>query len=101
MLGLAAMITLSTTCFGNDLDDGISVDGDIEHSDSIKTDVNASFIRRSARGKALTGAGGISNKTFKNGSTNVVGGAYFGKGSTIKGPVTVIFDGKNITNYGF
>ena len=101
MLALTALILLSGTCFANDLDDGIPIDSDIPHSDSIKTDINIAFIKRSAKSMAVTGTHGEFNKTFKNGSTNVVGGAYIGKGSTVKGPVTVIFNGKNINNYGF
>jgi len=101
LLVFTALILLSETCLANDLDDGIPIDSDIPHSDSIKTDINIAFIKRSAKSMAVTKTHGEFNKTFKNGSTNVVGGAYIGKGSTVKGPVTVIFDGKNINNYGF
>ena len=101
LIVLTALILRSETCFANDLDDGISIDSDIPHSDSIKTDINIAFIKRSAKSMAVTGTHGEFQRSSKNGSTNVVGGAYFGKGSTVKGPVTVIFDGKNINNYGF
>ena len=101
MLILTALIFLSETCFANDLDDGIPIDSDIPHSDSIKTDYNIAFIKRSAKSMAVTKTHEEFNKTFKNGSTNVVGGAFIGRGATVKGPVTVVFDGKNINNYGF
>jgi hypothetical protein len=101
MLVLTVLILLNETCFANDLDDGIPIDSDIPHSDSIKTDINIAFIKRSAKSMAVTGTNGEFNKTNKDGSTNVVGGAYIGKGSTIKGPITIVFDGKNINNYGF
>ena len=101
MLVLAALTLLSKTCFAIDLDDGIPIDSDIPHSDSIKTDINIAFIKRSAKSMAVTKTHGEFNKTFKNGSTNVVGGAFIGIGATVKGPVTVVFDGKNINNYGF
>jgi len=40
MLVLTVLILLNETCFANDLDDGIPIDSDIPHSDSIKTDIN-------------------------------------------------------------
>jgi hypothetical protein len=101
MLVLTALILLSNTCFAFDLDDGIPIDSDIPHSDSIKTDYNVAFIKRWAKSMAVTTTYGNYNRTFSNGSTNVVGGAVIGRGATVKGPVTVIFDGKNINNYGF
>jgi hypothetical protein len=101
LLVITALILLSEIGFASDLDDGIPIDSDIPHSDSIKTDINIAFIKRSAKSMAVTQTHGEFQKTFKQGSTNVVGGAYIGKGSTVKGPVTIIFDGKNINNYGF
>ncbi len=101
MLVLIALILLCEACFANDLDDGIPIDSDIPHSDSIKTDINIAFIKRSAKSMSVTKTQGEFEKTSRNGSTNIVGGAYIGQGSTIKGPVTVVFDGKNIKNYGF
>ena len=101
ILVIAALILLCEACYSSDLDDGISIDSDIPYSDSIKTDINIAFLKRSAKSMSVTGTNGEFQRTSKDGSTNIVGGAYIGKGSTVKGPITVIFEGKNINNYGF
>ena len=101
ILVFTALIFLSETGFANDLDDGIPIDSDIPHSDSIKTDINIAFIKRSAKSMAVTKPRGQFKTTRRDGSTNIVGGAFIGRGSTIKGPITIVFNGKNIKNYGF
>ena len=101
ILVIAAMMLLSETCYSSDLDDGIPIDSDIPYSDSIKTGINIAFLKRSAKSMSVINPNGEYQRTSKDGSTNIVGGAYIGKGSTVKGPITVIFDGKNINNYGF
>ncbi len=101
LLVFTALIFLSETCFASDLDDGIPIDSDIPHSDSIKTEINIAFIKRSAKSMAVTKPRGQFKTTSRDGSTNIVGGAFIGRGSTIKGPITIVFNGKNINNYGF
>lgn len=101
ILIFTALIFMNETCYSSDLDDGIPIDSDIPYSDSIKTGHNIAFLKRSAKSMAVINPKGVYQRTGKDGSTNIVGGAYIGKGSTVKGPITVIFEGKNINNYGF
>lgn len=88
---LFSLSLIFAPCVGaSDLDDGISMDDNIGKYDSIRTDDNIKFIKRKAKATAASGAASNTNKGA------VLGGVAIGQGATIKGDVTVVFEGKNI-----
>ncbi len=91
--GLAFTLLLVTSVgYGNDFDDGIPIDGQpVSSFDNVNRDVNTTYIimRAKAKYKADAAEGVLSKE--QTGSINSV---ISGPGSTIKGDVIIIDEGK-------
>lgn len=88
----AVVIALAVPCPGNDLDDGIAIDDNIETYDRIKLDLNLRYIERDARSRSAIKKQDIQKLGHTGSPEAIMGGVKVEPGAET-GDIIVIFEG--------
>lgn len=91
------LFILAGACYGNDLDDGISIDDNpISHYDNVDRDINITYIKMQAKTHAKINSDEVNGKdaVVSKDPTGSINSVVSGAGSTFKGDIIIIDESK-------